>query len=683
MSLTAIYARVSSERQKEEQTIASQTAALTDHAASAGLEVPAEWIFEDEGFSGATLIRPALERLRDLVAQVEVDVVLCYSPDRLARKYAYQALLVEEFARAGTAVRFVKGPKADTPEDELLLQFQGMIAEYEKAQITERTRRGKAHRARAGSVNVLGGAPYGYRYVRKTDDAQARYEIVEHHAAVVRDVFRLYTQELFSIGDVTRWIAEQGHPTATGKSRWDRSTVWGMLKNPAYKGLAAFQKTMSLGTRPRLTRQVRRKGRNVSRWVATKGRPAEEWIGIPVPAIVSEETFELAASRLEANKRFAARNTKVPSLLQGILVCQDCGYSYYRTSTKTTSRKIYYYRCLGSDDYRYEHGRVCQARPVRQDYLDQVVWEHVTRLLSDPALIRRELDRRLQDLRRVNPAMVQRSRLELELSRATAAIGRLVQAYQEQLLSLEELRSRVPDLRKKESTIRSQLDALEAQLIDQETYLKLAEHLETFVARLHGAVHATTTEDRQKILRLVVKEVMVGAERVLIRHSIPSPQLDATPGYPLCGRSHRRTLGSSRSRIGHRPVLEHPRSQPRPEELQHVPVRHPFGNQPDQGVVVDAPEAVRQVGVKHPLGAPVGLGPDLWGAFIQITALTCASSRSAVLVSPGLRRLVGPRDRVRWLPERPHPWNTLSRDLSLRDSGLRPRNAGREGIGHP
>ncbi len=115
MSLTAIYARVSSERQKEEQTIASQTAALTDHAASAGLEVPAEWIFEDEGFSGATLIRPALERLRDLVAQVEVDVVLCYSPDRLARKYAYQALLVEEFARAGTAVRFVKGPKGGHP----------------------------------------------------------------------------------------------------------------------------------------------------------------------------------------------------------------------------------------------------------------------------------------------------------------------------------------------------------------------------------------------------------------------------------------------------------------------------------------------------------------------------------------------------------------------------------------
>jgi site-specific DNA recombinase len=132
MTLAALYARVSSERQKEDQTIASQTAALVEHAAASGLEVPAEWIFEDEGYSGATLVRPGLERLRDLAAQVEVEVILCYSPDRLARKYAYQALLMEEFARVGTEVRFVKGPKADTPEDELLLQFQGMIAEYER-----------------------------------------------------------------------------------------------------------------------------------------------------------------------------------------------------------------------------------------------------------------------------------------------------------------------------------------------------------------------------------------------------------------------------------------------------------------------------------------------------------------------------------------------------------------------
>jgi site-specific DNA recombinase len=148
MKVAAIYARVSSERQRDEETIASQTAALKEFAATLDLEVPSEWVFEDEGFSGATLVRPCLEKLRDLVAQVPVDVVLVYTPDRLARKYAYQALIIEELGRAGTAVRFLKGPKADTPEDELLLQFQGMIAEYERAQIAERTRRGKAHRAR-------------------------------------------------------------------------------------------------------------------------------------------------------------------------------------------------------------------------------------------------------------------------------------------------------------------------------------------------------------------------------------------------------------------------------------------------------------------------------------------------------------------------------------------------------
>src|SRR3982751_935210 len=150
-------------------------------------------VFEDEGHSGATLQRPALERLRDLVAGIGVEVVICYSPDRLARKFAYQALLIEEFTRAGTRVEFVKGPRGDSPEDQLLVQFQGMFAEYEKAQIAERYRRGKAHRARVGSVNVLSGAPFGYRYVRKSPLAPAAYQIVEHEAVLVREIFRRYT----------------------------------------------------------------------------------------------------------------------------------------------------------------------------------------------------------------------------------------------------------------------------------------------------------------------------------------------------------------------------------------------------------------------------------------------------------------------------------------------------------
>jgi site-specific DNA recombinase len=173
MKPAAIYARVSSDRQKEEHTIGSQILALMDYARNEAYRVPEEWIFQDEGYSGASLVRPDLERLRDLASEGQIETVLAFSPDRLSRKYAYQVLLIEEFARHGVDVDFIKSPKATTPEEELLLQFQGMIAEYERAQIAERSRRGKRYRAKAGSVNVLSGAPYGYRYVKKTDTSAA------------------------------------------------------------------------------------------------------------------------------------------------------------------------------------------------------------------------------------------------------------------------------------------------------------------------------------------------------------------------------------------------------------------------------------------------------------------------------------------------------------------------------
>jgi site-specific DNA recombinase len=161
------------------------------------------------------------------------------SPDRLARKYAYQALLIDEFSRVRTEVRFVKGPRAETPEDELMIQFQGMIAEYERAQIAERTWRGKAHRARAGVANVLSGAPFGYRYVRRTDHAEARYEIVEDDAKVVRELLRRYVEDQVAIGDLVRWLGSEHIQTSTGKERWDGSTIWAMLRNPAYGGSRA------------------------------------------------------------------------------------------------------------------------------------------------------------------------------------------------------------------------------------------------------------------------------------------------------------------------------------------------------------------------------------------------------------------------------------------------------------
>ncbi|TLD44254.1 MAG: hypothetical protein FAZ92_03490 [Accumulibacter sp.] len=554
MKTAAIYARVSSTQQREEHTIASQTAALVAFAASEDYCVPAEWVFEDEGYSGASLLRPGLERVRDLAAGGQIEAVLVLSPDRLSRKYAYQVLLTEELARHGVATVFLRTPRSETPEDQLLLQFQGMIAEYERAQILERSRRGKRHRAQLGEVSVLSGAPYGYRYVRKSDEANARYEVIETQAEVVRQVYDLYTTGGLSIAAIVRWLKEQKIPTRKEGTRWERSTVWAMLRNPAYKGQACFGKTQ-VAARQRHNRLARQRGGLLVRNSASLERPREEWLEIAVPALINEETFALAEERLALNKKYAARRTAEPSLLQGLVHCRQCGYALYRTSTRSTARKIFYYRCLGSDAYRYEGQARCDQRPIRMDLLESIVWAEVLRLLEDPGLIQSELERRLEAARQAHPAQRRQEALDRDLAQVQKSMGRLLTAYQEDLLSLAELRRRMPALRQRELALQAEIQSLRARFADQAAYLRLAQTLSAFLGRMRENVHTLGVVERQRIIRLLVKEVVVGSDSITIRHSIPTPvspsgnpddsssphqsqgsHCSAT-SYPLCTRS--------------------------------------------------------------------------------------------------------------------------------------------------
>jgi site-specific DNA recombinase len=601
VTAAAIYARVSSARQAKDQTIGSQLSALRDHAATSRLEVPEDWVFADDGHSGATLARPALEALRDLAAQGCLDVVLVYSPDRLARKFAYQALLIEELARCGVRVEFVKGPRGDSPEDQLMIQFQGMFAEYEKAQIMERYRRGKAHRAKSGSVNVLSGAPFGYRYVRKTPESGARYEVVPHEAVLVAELFRRYADDGAAIADLGRWLTAQGVPTRTGKDRWDRSVLWGMLRNPAYAGTAVFGKTQAVHEPAGLNRTARLAGRTVPRQVRVADRPREEWTQIPVPALVDEETFDRVRQRLEDNKRFASRNTKVPSLLQGLAACASCGYGYYRTSATTARRKIYYYRCLGSDDYRYEGGRVCQNKPVRADYVDQVVWDHVAGLLADPSLIRAEIRKRIERARTSDPVTRKRGQLEQALAKTAASIAAMISAFSEQLLTIDELRARMPDLRARETGLKDQIAALDAQAADHDAYLRLADDLEGFLARLRANSATATTEDRQRVLRALVQDILIGPDKITIRHRIPARQPSArgTGGHNSTdtegdmrnssllrwGRDHA-ALGGARERRVPPPVLQVTCPEHAPDQPQEPVVVDVLREDRDHDIVV-------------------------------------------------------------------------------------------------
>jgi site-specific DNA recombinase len=211
-----------------------------------------------------------------------------------------------------------------------------------------------------------------------------------------------------------------------------------------------------------------------------------------------------------------------------------------RTSTRTSNKRISYYRCIGQDGWRHVGGKVCTSRPVRADELDPLVWAEVRRLLENPEPVRAEIDRRLAALRTEHPAARRRETLERDLTRTEGAIACLIEAYQEQLISLDELRARTPALRKRQTALRAQLDALDAELHDAETYLQLADTLDGFLGRLTDQLDQLDIAAQQRILRLVVREVLIGGDddTITIRHSIPTHTGPDDPSYLLRGSSH-------------------------------------------------------------------------------------------------------------------------------------------------
>lgn len=289
----ALYARVSSESQARDNTIASQVAALRERIAAENFQLEPDHSFVDEGYSGSILSRPALERLRDAVAGGHIERIYVHAPDRLARRYAHQVLLIDEFRRAGAEVVFLNRPIGGTAEDDLLLQVQGVIAEYERAKILERSRRGRRHAARSGSVSALTGAPFGYRYVSRSEGGGvARFDVVEDEARIVRLIFAWIGLDRMSLREVCRRLQQMGCQARRGSTFWYASTIRSMLDNPAYVGRATFGRSRFLPPRPRL-RPIRGHLQPSPRATSRVPVPREEWIEIPVPPLVDPTVFDV------------------------------------------------------------------------------------------------------------------------------------------------------------------------------------------------------------------------------------------------------------------------------------------------------------------------------------------------------------------------------------------------------
>jgi site-specific DNA recombinase len=499
------------------------------------------------------LARPGLERLRDLAAEGQVQVILVYAPDRLSRKYAYQVLLIEEFARLGVETRFVKSPAAETPEERLLLQFQGMIAEYERALIAERTRRGKRYRAKSGCASVLAIAPYGYHYIKKTEHSQGYLVVQEAQAEVVRRIFALYAREGWSVAAITEHLTQQGISTRSGRSRWCDSTVLGMLRNPAYHGQAAYGKTQNCPSQKR-TRAARQRG-GFGRRGSRRPVAQAEWIPVSVPPLIDPETFALAQERLKQNKRLSLRNTKTVSLLQGLLVCGQCGYALCRSGTGVGDKRRDYYRCSGADGYRHPEGKtLCSCRSIRVDYLDELVWRRILELLRTPQIVQAELERRRQSHLSSSPVQQRKVELERELKRSSQQMDKLLDAYQEDLLSLADLRQRAPELKKKIATLDQELQALTLQAVEDQRWIELNQSLDQFLTHLNQTAETMDQTAKQKILRMLVKQVDVAQDTIVILHSIPVAPLKA-PSHQMSLLYPAHQIAPNRTKV--------PRVQPR------------------------------------------------------------------------------------------------------------------------
>lgn len=530
----ALYARVSSEQQAQAATIASQLAALQQRIEADSHVLDPELSFIDDGYSGSSLIRPALERLRDQVANGAVDRLYIHSPDRLARKYAYQFLLMDELQHSGVEVVFLNRELGRSAEDDLLLQVQGIIAEYERTKILDRSRRGKMHAARCGSVSVLGTAPYGYRYISKHDGGgQARYQIVLAEARVVQQIFTWVAQERLSLADVCRRLQGQGIPSPRGQGHWNPSSISHILGNPTYRGAAAYGKTRMRPWQPRL-RPLR--GRPaVPRHPYSSTREGTHPIFIAVPALVSEEVFAAAAEQLVENQRRRRCSRRGASyLLQGLVVCPYCGYALYGIGhpyiTKEQQRRQYsYYRCGGR---RREAGTsICQARPVHGPALDAAVWEDVCRLLQDPGKIQQEYERRLRG-EPSERAGVGAQALTKVIRQVQRTIARLIDAYGDGLLEKEEFEPRLRSAKERLARLQEEARVQAEKTSEQEQLRLVIGKLREFSARLRQGLQGSDWLMRREIIRALVKRVEVDDQNVKIVYRIdPVPRAEGSKSF--------------------------------------------------------------------------------------------------------------------------------------------------------
>jgi site-specific DNA recombinase len=519
----ALYARVSSDKQEREETIDSQLAQLRDLAMKKGLTVADRHVYLDEGYSGDLMARPSLDRLRDDVRDGLLDVVLVHCPDRLARRYPYQVVVIEEFERNGCEIDFVNREIAQTPEDQMLLGMQGVIAEYERAKIMERTRRGRLHKLKSG-VLIVPNPPYGYRWIPRQGADRGRVEVVPEQAELVRQIFGWVADGMTILG-VTRRLMESGVPAPKGGHRWGTSTIQNMLRNRAYIGEFCLNRVMVVEPRQPPKPGVYRRQRNC----AQRLRSPEEWIVVPGPSIVDREDFEAAHRRLEENKRFALRRAHPDNefLLRCLLRCGCCGYSIIANWTKPRGPKglvFRYYICLKrAQPTRYgDCVTKCSLEPMKARVLEDLVWNDLRELMSDPDRIARHAG--LDTEQSLQPLRGQVEHLVREVQACDRQVQRLLDAYQREAIDMEDLLRRRKQIDGRKALLVDSLEQARTALHDDKVRRAMRSQLPDLVDQVQAGLNSADFQTRQRLVRLLVERVVVQPNLdIEIHYALPGP----------------------------------------------------------------------------------------------------------------------------------------------------------------
>lgn len=514
----ALYLRVSTQRQVQAHSPDQQLQRLQEYLQQQQWSVPPQNIFRDDGYSGSSLKRPGLDRLRQEAASHTFDLILLTAPDRLARNYVHQVLLLEELQQTGCRVEFLDRPMNADPHDQLLLQIRGAVAEYERSLIVERTRKDRMQKLQAGLILPWTRPPYGYLTDPQHPRDPTGVRLDPDRAALVQELFALYLEEGATLYRLVAHLRDLGVPSPNSNPLWGIATLRGILTNPAYTG-EVYAHRMRYRP-PRIRRSATHPiGQPHDSGVPT---PPAEWVLVTrIPALVTPEQFAQVQAKLAHNQSFALRNNKTHRYLLRALV--SCGHCQLAATSRATPGPLKYYVCSGKAHAihrtRAEH---CPSRFVPVAQLDELVWADLCALLQEPAHITTALARAHSGAWLPQELQARRATLQRGHTSLGQQLERLTEAYLHHIMPLPEYQRRRLEVEQRQQALARQEQQLAEQARQHTRVTGLATSLEEFCQRVATGLAQATFEQQRQLVELLIDRVIVKDEEVEIRYVFPT-----------------------------------------------------------------------------------------------------------------------------------------------------------------